>query len=154
MARYGRRREAALVMSGLLEAASHFSMRLPELFCGFARGLGQPPIAYPVACMPQAWAAGSVFMLLQACLGLELDGWSRALQVDEPCLPYCVDSLTVTGLELGDDRFDLAVRRSDDGPARVSIKRQPPSARPVPGLSIIQPSAAGGAPRRSEAGLD
>ena len=31
---------------------------------------GEPPIAYPVACLPQAWAAGSVFMMLQACLGL------------------------------------------------------------------------------------
>ena len=31
---------------------------------------GEAPIAYPVACLPQAWAAGSVFMLLQACLGL------------------------------------------------------------------------------------
>ena len=41
-------------------------MRLPELFCGFERAAGEPPVAYPVACLPQAWASGSVFMVLQA----------------------------------------------------------------------------------------
>ena len=41
--------------------------RLPELFCGFPRRPGEGPTLYPVACAPQAWAAGAVFMLLQAC---------------------------------------------------------------------------------------
>ena len=43
--------------------------RLPELFCGFPRRPGEGPTLYPVACAPQAWAAGAVFMLLQAALG-------------------------------------------------------------------------------------
>ena len=58
------------LLSDMFETAVKFDMRLPELFCGFARRPGEPPIAYPVACLPQAWASGSVFMLLQACLGL------------------------------------------------------------------------------------
>ena len=33
-------------------------MRLPELFCGFARSAGEAPVAYPVACLPQAWSVG------------------------------------------------------------------------------------------------
>jgi len=121
MARYGHRREAALVMGNLLEAASHFAMRLPELFCGFSRGLGQPPIAYPVACMPQAWAAGSVFMLLQACLGLELDGWTNQVRLDRPHLPPGVDSLTLTGLALGAERYDLRVSLRGTGPATEAV---------------------------------
>ena len=46
--------------------------RLPELFCGFTGG-GREPTLYPVACAPQAWAAGAVFLMLQACLGIHVD---------------------------------------------------------------------------------
>ena len=57
----------------MFETAVKFDMPLPELLCGFQRWPGEPPIAYPVACLPQAWAAASVFMMLQAgsssCLG-------------------------------------------------------------------------------------
>ena len=45
--------------------------RLPELFCGFRRRPGEGPTLYPVACSPQAWAAGVVFHLIQACLCLD-----------------------------------------------------------------------------------
>ena len=48
---------------------------------------GEPPIAYPVACLPQAWASGSVFMMLQACLGLSIDGWRGEIHIDRPRLP-------------------------------------------------------------------
>jgi glycogen debranching enzyme len=47
--------------------------RMPELFCGFAHEPGEGTALYPVACAPQAWSAASVF-LLQACLGLEVNG--------------------------------------------------------------------------------
>jgi rod shape-determining protein MreD len=69
MARYGDREGAVRLLSELFEAAVRFDMRLPELYCGFPRSAGEPPIAYPVACLPQAWSAGSIFMVLQACLG-------------------------------------------------------------------------------------
>ena len=49
----------AMLLGEVFGAASHFHLRLPELFCGFERQPGEPPIAYPVACLPQAWAAGS-----------------------------------------------------------------------------------------------
>jgi glycogen debranching enzyme len=73
LARYGFRDGAMRLLSGAFEAAVHFDMRLPELFCGFRRIQGEAPIRYPVACLPQAWASGSVFMTLQACLGLQID---------------------------------------------------------------------------------
>ena len=69
--RYGLQDLAVRVLTGLFEAGTYFDLhRMPELFCGFAREPGEGPTPYPVACAPQAWAAGAVFLLLQACLGL------------------------------------------------------------------------------------
>ena len=136
ISRYGHRREAALVAEHLLEAATHFSMRLPELFCGFPRRPGQPPIAYPVACLPQAWAAGSVFMLLQACLGLEIDGWSGRVTLDHPQLPPGVDSLRVTRLTLGDTHLDLSLERSGHGLRAVSSSGHALHLRGAEGLNF------------------
>ena len=82
-------------------------MRLPELYCGFARGSGQGPTAYPVACVPQAWSCGSVFMLLQACLGLEIDGARKEVHVEQPQLPIGIESVRVSDLRVGDAMIDL-----------------------------------------------
>ena len=47
--------------AAIFEARQHFAeYRLPELFCGFDRDVSAVPVPYPVACSPQAWAAGSV----------------------------------------------------------------------------------------------
>ena len=43
--------------------------RMPELFCGFRRRPGEGPTLYPVACSPQAWAAGAVFHLAPGLSG-------------------------------------------------------------------------------------
>src|SRR5438552_3329532 len=68
--RYGRT-EAFLSMAGaLFDAALEWEgARMPELFCGFSRSRGLGPTRYPVACSPQAWAAGVPFHLLGAMLG-------------------------------------------------------------------------------------
>ena len=102
-------KQQATAMMGVLEASEDF--RLPELFCGFPRRPGEPPIAYPVACLPQAWAAGSVFMLLQACLGLAVDGWAGALRIERPRLPVGIDRLTVRGLAVGPTSVDFTFQR-------------------------------------------
>src|SRR5690606_5346823 len=111
MARYGARRQAARLLGEVFEAATHFGMRLPELFCGFPRSAGQPPIAYPVACLPQAWSAGSVFMLLPACLGLEVDARNGEVAIAHPQLPPGVDRLRVERLDVGGVRVDLLFTR-------------------------------------------
>ena len=99
MARYGERDGVLRLLSGMFEAAVRFDMRLPELFCGIERkGAGDAPVAYPVACMPQAWAAGAAFMMLQACLGITID-FRRGVRVRRPRLPAGVDQLTISGLE-------------------------------------------------------
>ncbi|AZO22785.1 MULTISPECIES: amylo-alpha-1,6-glucosidase [unclassified Mesorhizobium] len=114
LARYGERDSVVRMMSGTFESAVHFNMRLPELFCGFTRAPGEAPIAYPVACLPQAWSAGSTFMLMQACLGLEIDGWEGELHVTRPRLPIGIDTLTLRHLSVGDKSVDLAFQRVGD----------------------------------------
>ncbi len=114
MARYGERDAAALLLGELYAAASHFHMRLPELFCGFEREPGEPPIAYPVACLPQAWAAGSVFLMLQASLGVTIDAFDGTVRIAAPTLPTGIDRLSITRLEVGDACVDLAFQRLGD----------------------------------------
>jgi len=114
MARYGARDAAVKLTSGMFEAGVQFQMRLPELFCGFERTPGSAPVAYPVACLPQAWSAGAPFMLLQACLGLSVDGWGRQILVDRPRLPIGIDSMVVQNLKVGRDLVDVSFYRVHD----------------------------------------
>jgi glycogen debranching enzyme len=111
MARYGERERVLALLNELFEAAAHFGMRLPELFCGFTRSAGEAPIAYPVACLPQAWAAGAVFLMLQACLGLSIDGWRGEVNIDHPVLPSGVERLCIKRLLVGRNRIDLTFQR-------------------------------------------
>lgn len=114
LARYGRRDAVIKLTSSMFEAAVQFQMRLPELFCGFMRAPGEAPVAYPVACLPQAWSAGAPFMQLQSCLGLRVDGWAREIVVDRPRLPIGIDSLTVRRLCVGEVAVDVHFRRVED----------------------------------------
>jgi glycogen debranching enzyme len=118
MARQGVRGAATRLLRGAFEAAVHFDMRVPELFCGFARTQGAPPVAYPVACLPQAWAAGSGLMLLQACLGVEIDGGSQTIHVHRPELPPGIQDAVITDLIVGEHRVDLIFRAIGD---RVAV---------------------------------
>lgn len=112
LSRYGERDGVVTLMSELFETASKLEMRLPELFCGFPRNAGEPPVAYPVACLPQAWAAGSVFMMLQACLGLNVNGATGEIEIQDPRLPIGIDQLSIEGLRVGDAKTDLLFERS------------------------------------------
>jgi len=111
MARFGERAGVVKVMGDLFEASKTFENRMPELLCGFERQLDEPPIAYPVACMPQAWAAGSTFMMLQAALGLSIDAHRREVRFDAPRLPAGVDCIRLKRLEVGAAKVDIDVRR-------------------------------------------
>ncbi|HLF78049.1 MAG TPA: glycogen debranching N-terminal domain-containing protein [Dehalococcoidia bacterium] len=112
--RYGFHREAARVAQDVIGAASNFeSYRLPELYAGVARAPGTFPVQYIGANVPQAWAAGSVFHLLQAMLGLQADAPRQRLYVD-PCLPSWLPSLTLKDLMVGSARLDLDFWREAD----------------------------------------
>jgi glycogen debranching enzyme len=116
LGRYGHHDAAARILTGLFEASRHFDlMRLPELFCGFTRRAGEAPTLYPVACSPQSWAAGAPFMLLQACLGLEVDAQARTVRLSHARLPLFLDHLTIENLAVGDARIDLHLERQRTG---------------------------------------
>lgn len=130
MARYGLKGAAINVLTGLFDASLYFDLhRLPELFCGFPRLPDQAPTLYPVACSPQAWAAGSVFLALQAALGMRVTAADSTVAFTDPVLPVFCDWMEIRGLHVGEARIDLALtRRIDqavvsvsgrDGPVRV-----------------------------------
>ncbi len=105
--RYGFAAEAGRVARDISEAASRFaSHRLPELYAGIERRPGGFPVQYLGANVPQAWAAGSAFHLLQALLGLRADAPHGRLYVD-PSLPRWLPDVTLRGLAVGSSRFDL-----------------------------------------------
>ena len=122
LARYGFRDEVTRIVDGLHEASRYVDLnRLPELFCGFhRRPQTNGPTLYPVACSPQAWAAGSVYMLVQACLGMTIDAATMQVRFAHPVLPTKVDEIQVRRLHIGKSQIDFALRRAGKE-ARIEI---------------------------------
>ena len=107
---------AAQILSGLFEASIYLVLhRMPELFCGFKRHAGAGPTLYPTACSPQAWAAGAVFLLLQACLGLTIRASEAAIYFFYPHLPESLEEVSIRGLSVGQSSIDLEIHRSEEG---------------------------------------
>jgi glycogen debranching enzyme len=98
--------------------------RLPELFCGFARRPGQGPVLYPLACAPQSWAAASVFMLLQASLGLQIDAASHRVRLEYPSLPPYLENVRLEGLRCGSASVDLVLHRYPDNVGVNVVRRE------------------------------
>jgi glycogen debranching enzyme len=125
---YGFQQEAGEILHGLFEvsrAVEH--KRLPELFCGFHKRPGTTsPTEYPVACAPQAWAAGSVYLLLRACLGMSLRAFEHQICFSSPLLPEGLDEVKIENLQLVDASVDLLVRRYKDGAAVEILRKQGP----------------------------
>lgn len=100
------------ILMGLADASTYSHLhRLPELFCGFRRRSGEGPTLYPVACSPQAWSAGSIFMLLEACLGLSVDALRSEVRFVRPALPEILPSITIRNLRVGAASVDLHFHR-------------------------------------------
>lgn len=94
MSQSGYQKEAAQVIEGLIEASKAFEYdRLPELFCGYDQVLGNP-VPYPVACSPQAWAAGTPFLMVQTLLGLKVDSVKNEISIQ----PHFLEGMTTLGL--------------------------------------------------------
>src|SRR4029079_7257340 len=93
---------------GLFDASLHMDLRrMPELFCGFQRRSGEGATLYPVACSPPAWSAGSVFLLLQACLGLTIDAPRAQVRFFRPTLPESLQRMWLKNLRAGAACVDL-----------------------------------------------
>ncbi|MDB5403828.1 MAG: hypothetical protein JWQ55_5846 [Rhodopila sp.] len=112
--RYGFSKEAGHIARDISEAASHFLLnQLPELYAGVERTEASFPVQYLGANVPQAWAAGSCFALLQAMLGIQPDAPADKLYVD-PDLPEWLPDVTLMDLRLGRRHLDIRFRREGD----------------------------------------
>jgi hypothetical protein len=55
-----------------------------------------------------------MFMLLQATLGIRIDGVRREVHIDRPLLPEGIESLRVCALPVGAARIDIEFHRLGD----------------------------------------
>jgi glycogen debranching enzyme len=125
--RYGFGAEAARIARDISEAASHFLLnQLPELYTTIKRDETSFPVQYLGANIPQAWAAGSVFLLMQAILGFSPDAPRGKLYVD-PSLPEWLPDMTVLDLRVGKRRFDIRFWR-DGGESQFEVLQGDPKA--------------------------
>jgi glycogen debranching enzyme len=124
-ARYGEKRAAGRILQALFDAAAYMELRrLPELYCGFARRRGRGPTLYPVACAPQAWAAGAPFLLLQASLGLTFDPARREICLHNPYLPPFLNHVRLRNARLCDATVDLMIHRDGDAVSVEVVRTQ------------------------------
>ncbi|MBO1512501.1 amylo-alpha-1,6-glucosidase [Metabacillus bambusae] len=110
-----RRQDAVnTVINGLIQAASYFEYdRLPELFCGYDQSIGKA-VKYPVACSPQAWAAGTPLVFIQTILGL----FPNSLQKEIYLAPHLLDEmneLLVENITIGDGHLSIYISRIENG---------------------------------------
>jgi glycogen debranching enzyme len=113
--RYRFARSTNRVATALFDAAiSADYLRLPELFCGFTRRTPNRPVSYPIACSPQAWAAGAPFLMLQAMLGVSARAHQNLLTVNLPHLPTWLNTVEVRNLAVGESRISMVFRREGE----------------------------------------
>ena len=124
MASYGFKQGALKIFSGLFDSSRFLDLhRLPELFCGFSRRLGEGPTLYPVACNPQTWSSVALFLLLQSCLGLRIDAPRARLSFSQPVLPPFLKHIEIKNLTIGDATVDLSLERQAED-VRVNVVRR------------------------------
>jgi glycogen debranching enzyme len=115
---------ATRILSSSLELSEAVDLhRLPELICGFTRR-GREPTLYPVACAPQAWAAGAVFLMLAASLGIHIDAPARRISFARGRLPESIDWIRLTDLRVGDATVDLQLERHPHDLGVTVIRRE------------------------------
>jgi glycogen debranching enzyme len=125
LARYGLVDSMERVITGMFDASIFVDLhRMPELFCGFSRRMGEGPTLYPVACAPQSWSAAVVFGVIQAMLGLRIDAPHKQIRFTRPYLPESVKEMQIHHLRVGDAIIDIALDRSARDVAIELLRRE------------------------------
>ena len=120
--RYGLDDLADRIFTGISEAALQFpAYRMPEVFAGFRKEEFGTPVHYPVACHPQAWAAGALPFLLETILGLTPEAFEHRLRLRRPRLPRLARWIELHRLGIGPSKIDLRFERSSDGKVHVDV---------------------------------
>ena len=132
--RYGFIDEAACIARDISGAAGYFVQhQMPELYSGMQRDPTDFPVQYLGANVPQAWAAGSCFALLQMIVGFQPDAPAGKLYID-PVLPEWLPTLTIRDLQVGENVFNLRFWRDNDATRFETLKGDP--------LAVVQKSYA------------
>jgi glycogen debranching enzyme len=127
LAQYGDHKGALRILKGLFDAATNLGRgSLPELFCGFPREEGVGPVPYPVACHPQAWSAASVYLMLQAVLGLRVLGFEKEVVVGAQSLPSWLEALTIEKLAIGSKQVSFKLQPTLEG-TTLEVLQKPDS---------------------------
>jgi len=112
--RYGFATEANRIVRDVSGAASYFVLhQMPELYSGLQRDPTNFPVQYLGANVPQGWAAGSVFAMLQMIVGFQPDAPASHLYID-PVLPDWLPELVLKDVRVGRRIFNLRFWR--EGP--------------------------------------
>jgi glycogen debranching enzyme len=131
LAAYGRQDLAMRLLVAMLDVSRQMELRrLPELFCGFERHEGEPPTLYPLACAPQSWSAGAVFLLLQCCLGLSIDAGGRRFRFESPKLPPFLRDIRLQNLRGATGTLDVHVETRGE---EVGVS----TSRPAEGVEVV-----------------
>jgi len=125
LSKYGLQSHVLKIMASIFDASLFIDLqRVPELYCGFDRRKGIGPTAYPVACSPQAWAVGAVFMLLQSCLRMDINAVNKTITFERIILPDYLEVVYIKNLKLVERTLKLTIHRFE-GDVRFSIIQKP-----------------------------
>ncbi len=123
LSRYGFKIYLVKLLRGLFDASTYFPHhRMPELFCGFSRRPDEGPTHYPVACNPQAWAAASVFLLLEACLGIKFT--QKGICFCQPTLPKFLKLVKIRNLRIQEHTIDFDIINHETD-VTINVLRKP-----------------------------
>lgn len=126
LSKYGLQKHVLKIMEAIFGASLFMELqRVPELYCGFEKRPGTGPTAYPVACSPQAWAVGTVFLLLQSCLRIDINATNKTITFDRITLPDYLDEIHLNDLKLGSEKCSLLIKRSPHNNVSFNIIYKP-----------------------------
>ncbi len=119
---YNDKSDACAIFNGMYNACLlEPKLRLPELFCGFDYKSDEPPVKYPVSCSPQAWACGSLPLMLTSCLGLEPNALNNTLKINNPSLPVFLDTVEIKNLKVGKNFINLKFIKQNSGLVKTVV---------------------------------
>ncbi|MBB5173893.1 amylo-alpha-1,6-glucosidase [Texcoconibacillus texcoconensis] len=126
LAKYGFKAHLNKLVQALFDSSKQFEEnRLPELFCGYPEEeTNGSIIPFPVACSPQAWAAGTPYACIQALLGIQVNNDHSSIQLS-PTLPEDIDWIEIENLQIGDrdGTLDFIVQKQGNGEVEVVTKK-------------------------------
>jgi glycogen debranching enzyme len=106
-------------MASEADAAGGYLQYTGRYAAGGERGSADP---HPVACSPQAWAAGALPYALWSLLGFRPDALRERLHIRRPLLPEWLEWVEIEGLQVGDARVDVRFEHGAAADRGIAVK--------------------------------